>query len=152
VQGSAAKARAEKKKASEKLLARYLEAQDECIHTRCLRRCFRSDALTKRVHLLQETLESFHGRKLGELAQKTLSGVEAHGASYTKEIETQKATLLERGIKGRGEDSLPCTLADRPLAADLNAYPSDCYCRHTEQAKKHARSAVGGHRLACCRV
>ena len=137
---------------------RYLEAQDECIHAtdalqvRCLRRCSRSDALTERVHLLQETLESFHGRKLGELAQKTLSGVEAHGASYTKEIETQKATLLKRGGKGKGEASLPCTLADRPLAADLNAYPGpcDCYCRHTEQAKENARSAVGGHRLACC--
>ena len=92
---------------------------------RCLRRCSRSDALTEPVRLLQETLESFP-RKLGELAHKTLSGVEAHEASYTKEIETQKATLLKRGVKGKGEASLPCTLADRSLAADLNAYPCDC--------------------------
>ncbi len=97
---------------------RYLEAQDECIHAtdalqvRCLRRCSRSDAPPERVRLLQETLESFP-RKLGELAHKTLSGVVAHGASYTKEIETQKATLLKRGGKGNGEASLPCTKADR---------------------------------------
>ena len=114
-------------------------------------RCSRSDAPTERVHLLQESLESFP-RKLGELAHKTLSGVEAHEASYKKEIETQKATLLKRGGKGNGEASLPCTRADRSLAADLNAHPSDCYCRHTEQAKENARSAVGGHRLACCGV
>ena len=47
----------------------------------------------------QETLESFP-RKLGELAHKTVSGVEAHEASYTKEIETQKVTLVKRGVKG----------------------------------------------------
>lgn len=74
---------------------------------RCLRRCSRSDALTEPVRLLQESLESFP-RKLGELAHKTLSGVVAHEASYTKEIETQKATMLKRGGKGKAEASLPC--------------------------------------------
>ena len=78
---------------------------------RCLSLCSRSDALTEPVRSLQEALESFP-RKLGEFAHKTLSGVVAHEASYTKEIETQKATLQKRGVKGKGDASLPYT--DRP--------------------------------------
>ena len=73
---------------------------------RCLRRCSRSDAPAEPLRLLQESLESFP-RKLGEFAHKTLSGVVAHEASYTKEIETQKATLQKRGVKGKGDASLP---------------------------------------------
>ena len=73
---------------------------------RCLSLCSRSDALTEPVRLLQETLESFP-RKLGELAHKTLSGVVAHEASYMREIETQTAALQKRGVKGKGDASLP---------------------------------------------
>ena len=73
---------------------------------RCLSRCSRSDVPTEPVRLLQEALESFP-RKLGEPAHRTLSGVVAHEASYMKEIETQRAALQKRGVKGKGDSSLP---------------------------------------------